>query len=97
MNLKPLDGRILIEPVDVQDCNSMLVMPEIYREAQRQFGVVYAVGEGRRTRKGAVIVPEVKPGDMIVFKRNEGTEHTVNGKRMFLLPDYAVLATVSAL
>jgi chaperonin GroES len=71
--LKPTSNRLLVELIDPPPTAAGLILPRPaygIRDSQGQRGHrgrVVAVGPGKRTKKGAVIPVEVRPGDVVIF------------------------------
>jgi chaperonin GroES len=66
--LKPLGDRILVRRIDDDRNGSLLIIPECATKPSR-FGVVVAVGPGKRDAQGYRRPLCVKPGDRIQFGR----------------------------
>jgi len=66
-NVRLLGNTVLLAPIvqpNVSDGGIFLV--DRYQD-DRQRWVVLAVGPGRTTKKGALVAPELKPGDKVLF------------------------------
>lgn len=74
MNVRPLEDRILIKPLDPETKTaSGIFLPESAKEKPMQ-GKVVAVGPGKLMDNGERIKPTVKKGDTVVFGKYSGTE-----------------------
>jgi chaperonin GroES len=94
LNLKPLGGRLVIEPTEQEDVTTGgIFLPETAKE-KPQKGVVLAAGPGERDDKGKYIPMEVKVGDTILFNKYAGTEIKVDGKKIIILRENEVLAII---
>jgi chaperonin GroES len=95
-NIKPLEDRILVEPIDAEQTTaSGLVIPDTAKEKPQE-GKVLAVGPGRFDESGSKRIPlDVSVGDVVVYSKYGGTEITVDGKDLLLLSGRDVLAIVS--
>src|SRR5438552_9712098 len=95
MNLQPLDDRIVVKASEAEATTaSGLVIPDTAKEKPQQ-GDVLAVGPGRRSEQTGEIIPlDVKVGDKVVYSKYGGTEITVEGEDLLILPSRDVLATV---
>lgn len=95
-NIKPLEDRILVEPIDAEQTTaSGLVIPDTAKEKPQE-GKVLAVGPGRFDESGSKRIPlDVSVGDVVVYSKYGGTEITVDGKDLLLLSGRDVLAVVS--
>ncbi len=71
--IRPLRDRIVVKPDPIAAHVSELLILKAReaittsREQLGRTGTVIAVGPGKRTRKGAVLTPEVKPGDKVLL------------------------------
>ena len=94
LNLKPLGGRLVIEPTEQEDVTTGgIFLPETAKE-KPQKGIVLAAGPGERDDKGKYIPMEVKVGDTILFNKYAGTEIKVDGKKIIILRENEVLAII---
>jgi chaperonin GroES len=95
-NIKPLEDRILVEPIDAEQTTaSGLVIPDTAKEKPQE-GKVLAVGPGRFDETGSKRIPlDVNVGDTVIYSKYGGTEITVGGKDLLLLSGRDVLAVVS--
>ena len=73
--LKPLGNRIVVAPLKpiTQTAGGIFVAPR-YQDDERRYRVLL-VGPGRRTKKGVLVAPEVKPGDEILARADYGSQH----------------------
>lgn len=88
MKIRPLNDRILITRVEEgQKTAGGIIIPDTAREKSLE-GRVIAVGPGRIMDDGRRIVPEVRPGDRVLFSKYAGTEIKVDGQdQLFLRED----------
>ena len=54
-----------------------------------------AVGAGRRTDTGVLTPMDVKVGDVVVYAKYGGTEITIDGDDLLILPARDILAIVN--
>lgn len=86
--MKLLGNRIHLRPLPQATRSAGgILYAEAFRDDQKQFEVL-AVGPGRKTKKGVLIPPEVKPGDRVLAELYH--EHTI-------LPDGTRIADASAI
>jgi chaperonin GroES len=96
LNLKPLGGRLVVEPIEQEDVTTGgILLPETAKE-KPQKGVVLAAGPGERDDKGKYIPMDVKVGDTILFNKYAGTEIKVDGKKIIILRENEVLAIIES-
>ena len=94
INLKPLGGRVVIEPLEVEDVTAGgIYLPETAKE-KPQKGTIVACGEGERDDKGKRIPMDVKVGDVVLFNKYAGTEIKVDGKKVMILRENEILAII---
>jgi chaperonin GroES len=93
--IKPLEDRILVKPLDVEQTTaSGLVIPDTAKEKPQE-GEVLAVGDGRWDEDGEKRIPlDVKVGDKVLYSKYGGTEVKVDGEEYLILSGRDVLAIV---
>lgn len=65
--IRPLSDWLLVRPDERPDrTEAGLALPEQHRPLPDK-GTVLACGPGRTLENGAVVIPQVKPGDRVVF------------------------------
>lgn len=68
MQIKPLGDHILIEPVKEEEkTKAGIFLPDTASKEKSEEGKVIAVGPGRKTDDGKIIMMSVKPGDKVLF------------------------------
>lgn len=91
MNVKPLDDRIVVRPVEKEaKTESGIYLPETSKE-RPMMGKVVAVGPGQRLDNGERAKPSVKKGDTVVFGKYAGTEVEVKGVEHLILRESELL------
>jgi chaperonin GroES len=94
LKLKPLGGRVIVEPIEQEEMTSGgIILPETAKEKPQE-GNVLAAGPGERDDKGARIPMEVKSGDKVLFAKYSGTEIKMDGKKLLILRESDLLAVV---
>ena len=94
MNVRPLDDRILVKPLEVEEKTAGgIVLPDTAKEKPLE-GVVKAVGNGKILEDGKVRPLDVKPGDRILFGKYAGTEIKIDGKQHQIMREHEVLAVL---
>lgn len=98
MKLKPLFNRVLIEAVsdEAKATKSGIVLPDSAEKKKKSKGIVVAVGDGRLSEKGELQPMSVKIGDKVLFKEPWSDESKIedNGKKLFLVEEEDILATI---
>jgi len=87
MNIKPLDERVLIEPMEEEQKQGSIILPDTAKE-KPVFGKVLAVGTDEELQK------IVKIGDKIIYGKYAGDEIKIDGKKMLIISRSDILATV---
>jgi len=95
MNIKPLDDRVLIEPMSKEDqTKSGIILPDTTEEKSEQ-GKVIAVGAGRIDSGGNRIPMTVKVGDMVLFTKYGPSEIKIDNKEYLIAKEEDILAIIS--
>ncbi|MBQ9395678.1 MAG: co-chaperone GroES [Proteobacteria bacterium] len=92
--LKPLNDHLVVERL-VEDSISKggIIIPDTAKEKPTRARVM-AVGSGKRDKNGSRLVPEVKPGDIVLFGKYSGSEVKLNGQEYVILREDDVLAVI---
>ena len=94
MQLKPLDDRVVVEPLDAEEKTAGgIVLPDAAKE-KPQRGTVLAVGPGRLLEGGERCAVSVIVGDQVLFGKYGGTEIEVEGKEVKILRESDILAKI---
>ena len=94
MKLKPLGGRLIVEPVEQEEMTAGgIILPETAKEKPQE-GKVLAAGPGERDDGGKRIPMEVGVGDRVLYAKYSGTEVKMDGKKVLILRESDVLAVV---
>jgi len=95
VNIKPLEDRILVKPLDAEQTTaSGLVIPDTAKEKPQE-GEVIAVGEGARKETGDLIPMAVKAGDKILFGKWSGTEVRIDGEELLIMKESDILGIMT--
>lgn len=88
MKIKPLDDRLLVEPIEEETkTSSGLYIPDTAKEKPRM-GKVIAVGTDEDLRE------KIKEGDNVLFAKYGGEEVEMNGATLKILQRADILAVV---
>src|SRR5438093_13722092 len=94
INLKPLGGRVLVEPVEEKETKKGgIIIPDTAKEKPTE-GVIRALGTGKTDDNGKKVPFEVKVGDRVLISKYGGTEIKLNGKEYKILNSDDILAVV---
>ena len=93
-NLRPLDDRVVLKVLDAEEMSSGgILLPDTAQE-KPQRGKVTAVGDGRLSKDGSRITPDVKKGDVVLFGKYAGSDVQVAGEDYKILRENEILAKV---
>ncbi len=88
MNIKPLDDRVLIEPMaEEEKTASGIIIPDTAKEKPRM-GTVIAVGTDEDLQE------HIKEGNKVLFAKYGGEDITVDGKEYKIVQRSDILAIV---
>ena len=94
LKLKPLGGRVIVEPIEQDDMTAGgLYLPETAKEKPQE-GKILAAGPGERDEDGDRIAMDVKVGDKVLYAKYSGTKVKVEGKKLLILRESDILAIV---
>ncbi|MCL4192823.1 MAG: co-chaperone GroES [Thermoguttaceae bacterium] len=94
LNLKPLDDRIVVEPVEAEEMTAGgIVLPDTAKE-KPQRGTVLAVGPGKLLDNGERGTLSVAIGDEVIYGKYAGTDIEIDGRDVKILRESDVLAKV---
>ena len=92
LKLKPLGGRVIVEPIEQEEMTAGgIILPETAKEKPQE-GKILASGPGDGA--GNRIAMEVKVGDKVLYAKYSGTEVKVDGKKLLILRESDILAVV---
>ncbi len=94
MSFKPLNDRVLVKRVDVEEKTAGgLFIPETAKEKPSR-GEVIAVGSGKALDNGSRLPLEVKVGDIVIFGKYAGSEIKLDGVEHLVLREEDILAVI---
>lgn len=94
MNVRPLDDRILVKPIEAEDKTAGgIVLPDTAKE-KSQRGKVIAVGSGKLLDSGDRAPLAVKVGDRVIFGKYAGTEIKIDGNQHQIMREHEILAVL---
>jgi chaperonin GroES len=94
MNVKPLDDRVVVEPMSAEDVTAGgIVLPDTAKE-KPQRGKVLAVGPGRLLDSGSRSAIAVAVGDHVLFSKYGGTDIEIDGRDIKILRESDILAKI---
>jgi len=94
MKIRPLGDRILVKRIKEEDkTKGGIFIPDTAKEKPQE-GRIVAVGKGKMTEAGNLVVPEVKAGDTILFGKYSGSEVKVDGEEHMIMREEDVLGVL---
>jgi chaperonin GroES len=87
MKVQPLDDRVLVKPVQVEEKSGSIVIPDTAKE-KPTIGEVMAVGTDEELKK------VINVGDKVLFGKYAGEEFKVDGVKHLLITRSDILAKV---
>ena len=94
MNIKPLDDRVLIEPISQEEkTKSGIVLPDTAEEKPEQ-GRVVAIGPGKIDNNGKRIPMRVKVGDVVLFTKYGPNEVKIDNKEYLIAKEEDILGII---
>ncbi len=94
MQIKPLHDRVVVRRIDEDERTpGGIIIPDTAKEKPMQ-GEVVAVGPGARDDDGDRIVPDVKPGDTVLFGKWSGTEVKIDGEELLIMKESDIMGII---
>ena len=91
MKFRPLHDRVVVKRVaEEEKTKGGIIIPDTAKEKPME-GEVVAVGPGARDEKGALIAPDVKAGDRILFGKWSGTEIKLDGVEYLIMKESDIM------
>jgi chaperonin GroES len=85
MKLRPLDDRVVLEPLDAQDkTTGGIYLPDTAKE-KPQIGKIIAAGPGKLLDDGKRNPMSIKVGDEVIYGKYTGNDVEVDGKKVVIL------------
>ena len=95
MNTKPMGNRVILKPKKKDEkTESGIILPDTVSGEKPQTGKVLAVGPGGQTPNGVDYKMTVKRGDEVLYDKFTGTEVTVEGDDVLIMPETNILAVL---
>ena len=96
MKFRPLHDRVVVKRVaEEEKTKGGIIIPDTAKEKPME-GEVVAVGPGARDEKGALVAPDVKAGDRILFGKWSGTEVKLDGQDLLIMKESDILGVLEA-
>lgn len=95
MSLKPLEDKIVIEPIiETEKVTSSGLIIAGSAEEKPTEGIVIAVGNGATFADGTKMTMDVAVGDKVIYSKYSGTEIKHDGKDLVILPYRDIFAVI---
>jgi chaperonin GroES len=94
MKIRPLGDRILVKRVKEEDkTKGGIIIPDSVKEKPQEAKVV-AVGDGKMSKSGKLLAPDVKAGDRILFGKYSGSEIKLDDEEHLILREDDILGVL---
>jgi chaperonin GroES len=94
MKIRPLGDRILVKRIKEEEkTKGGIIIPDTAKEKPQE-GKVVAVGKGKMSEQGKLVVPDVKAGDKILFGKYAGSEVKLDGEEHLILREDDILGVL---
>lgn len=94
MKLKPLNDRVLVKRLDVEEKTAGgIYIPDSAKEKPSK-GEIVAAGPGKLDDDGNRIEMSVKVGDTVLFAKYAGSEIAIDGEENLVMREEDILAIV---
>ena len=94
MKFRPLHDRVVVKRVaEEEKTKGGIIIPDTAKEKPME-GEVVAVGPGARDEKGALVAPDVKAGDRILFGKWSGTEIKLDGEDLLIMKESDIMGII---
>jgi chaperonin GroES len=87
MKIQPLDERVLVEPIELEEKVGAIIIPDTAKE-KPMMGNVIAVGTDEEIQK------VLKVGDRVLYGKYAGEEIKIDGKKHLIIQRSDILARV---
>lgn len=93
-HISPLGDRVLIKPLSETEATyGNLLIPDLGKE-RPEIGEVIAVGPGRLTEHGTIIVPDIKPGAKVLIPKIGSLRVDLDGEEFYITQFKEILGII---
>ena len=90
-----ISDHILIEPIKEEEkTKGGIFLPDTATKDKSEEGNVIAVGPGKKTDEGKIIMMSVKPGDRVLFAKYGPSEIKIDNKEYLIATESDILAII---
>jgi chaperonin GroES len=94
-NFRPLHDRVVVQRIDAEEkTKGGIIIPDTAKEKPQE-GKIVAVGPGGRDEGGALIKPDVKVGDRVLFGKWSGTEVKLDGQDLLIMKESDIMGVIA--
>ena len=94
MKFKPLNDKVLILKVNKRyKTQKGIIIPETVKESSNE-GIVVAIGDGIKNKKGVTIPLNLKIGERVMFTKWCGTDIKINEKCYLIMKESDILGII---
>jgi chaperonin GroES len=94
MKFRPLHDRVVVRRLNAEEkTRGGIIIPDTAQEKPME-GEVIAVGPGARNEAGAIVAPDVKAGDRVLFGKWSGTEVKLDGEELLIMKESDLMGVV---
>jgi chaperonin GroES len=94
MKFRPLGDRVVLRRLkEDQKTAGGIIIPDTVKEKPQE-GEVISVGPGAFDESGKRVVPELKPGDLVLFGKWSGSEVKIDGEELLIMKESDVLGVI---
>jgi chaperonin GroES len=94
MRIRPLGDRVLVKRIKEEDkTKGGIIIPDTAKEKPQE-GRVVAVGKGKVTETGHLLVPDVKVGDRILFGKYSGSEVQLDAEEHLIMREDDIMGVL---
>lgn len=91
---RPLHDRVVVRRITAEEKTAGgIIIPDTAKEKPME-GEVVAVGPGARNEAGALVAPDVKAGDRVLFGKWSGTEVKLDGEELLIMKESDIMGVV---
>ena len=91
---RPLHDRVVVRRITAEEKTAGgIIIPDTAKEKPME-GEVVAVGPGARNEQGALVAPDVKAGDRVLFGKWSGTEVKLDGEELLIMKESDIMGIV---
>ncbi len=95
MKLTPVSDHLVVKPVTAEEKSAAgIIIPDTVSKERPERGEVISVGPGRELENGSRSTMDVKPGQVVLFKKYAPDEVKVNGEEFLIIRMEDVMAII---